>query len=753
MSGEIDFTFITEVGNTVKNIYEAEQNNMEWFYDIIDQSNESYEFPEGTLDQVIDYLLSFNNEEYTKTANQLINIQTEDGEDNILSAIFFGADEPPETATTATPTIKIDGDDDLEIDESNPKDYFHKKIMQVKNTLSISDDLAYLLLKKYNFNIDLAQQQWLTSGENILKSLSIKIGSPNIPSIKSSISFQNIGIGECPVCYYENEIYELYCGHKYCNECLFTQIKSQVEELKPPVCPDCRAEILSHDVLVILKDHPNLVNKYYQAVTKSEIELDNEIRPCLCCDSIITPLDKISVLFGRCAKCKFATCLNCKQGFHAPLTCTRMNNFFGDLKDSMQQLEEDQESWYFRERRLQAYRREHKEPVFKYFEQRMQEVLFKNRKAENEEKAKLSENQFFIKSKSQELRTLQSKSQSLLKIGKPENIKEIDVQIEKVTAEIENKKYVDQQNKEAFEKNKEERKKDVLDADTEKEYLINAISNETKFDYFLDEYKRLLNSEAYQSLNVTLTDEETIKRLTKLCPHCGAPIEKSQGCNWMKCICGFEFCYFCNQPWKPTHSDHHKCPKYDLMSEKRKGKSQCGINFEDMNDKKFYPPPMTAEKRTDFIRYSNLSMQYMNSKEKLEKLEDELRKTSNEDPNKSISDLDYDQLTSKNKLIKCLMKGNSEKVSQSIAQKIINTIFFAQKIVMYGFPQMYYIMSQSGIGNSSLFEYRLYKLEGQVDQLMEKIRDPKNVNYTEFEKIACTIDSDAQIIIDEGEKF
>lgn len=754
MSDEIDFEFINEVGNNVKKVYDDEQNT-DWFNDIIDAYNESDEFPEGTLQDIIDYLLSFGDEKRTNLANQVIDIQNQDGDDNILSAIFFGSDDVGTISNTGTSVVIYEEDDEEEFDESIPEQFFNRKIDTVKNSLNISFDLAYLLLKKFNFNTQKAQLEWLSDNqESILKSLNIKIGTSNIPTTLSPITFNNLGIGECPICYGDtDEIYELYCGHKYCKKCLFVQIKNQVEELKTPVCPECKSEILSDNVYEILNDFPKLAKRYESAVTKSEINIDKEIRPCLCCDRIITPSHKISLLFGRCPNCKFATCLSCKQGFHGPLTCINMNDFFGNRRDSMQQLEEDQESWYFRERRLQEYRRENKKPVFEYFDKRIEAVLLKNKKEEQEEKDKLAEYQFFINKKSKELNTLEKQERSLFNKADTAKLDEVKAQIEKVKYEIDTKKYVQQALKETIEKNKADRQQDVLDADTEKEYLINAISNETKFDYFLDEYKRLLNSKAYQKLNVTLTDEETIKRLTKLCPNCGAPIEKSQGCNWMKCICGFEFCYFCNQPWKPTHSDHHKCPKYDLMSEKRKGKSQCGINFEDMNDKEFYPPPMTDDKRTDYIRYSNLSMQYMNSKEKLEKIEDDLRKTTNDEPDKSIADLPYNELTPKNRLIKCLMRDNSEAVANELAEKIINTIIFAQKIVMYGYPQMYYIMNKNEISKSTIFEYRLCKLEEKVDNLIDLINNPEKSNFKDFESAADAIDSEASIILEDGEKY
>jgi len=51
---------------------------------------------------------------------------------------------------------------------------------------------------------------------------------------------------------------------------------------------------------------------------------------------------------------------------------------------------------------------------------------------------------------------------------------------------------------------------------------------------------------------------------TKDCPKCKAPIEKSGGCNFMRCgkpNCRFEFCWLCLDDWK-THNDHFSCNRF-----------------------------------------------------------------------------------------------------------------------------------------------------------------------------------------------
>ena len=37
------------------------------------------------------------------------------------------------------------------------------------------------------------------------------------------------------------------------------------------------------------------------------------------------------------------------------------------------------------------------------------------------------------------------------------------------------------------------------------------------------------------------------KQFWNRCPKCGAPIEKTSGCNHMTCRCKNEFCYYCGK--------------------------------------------------------------------------------------------------------------------------------------------------------------------------------------------------------------
>lgn len=61
------------------------------------------------------------------------------------------------------------------------------------------------------------------------------------------------------------------------------------------------------------------------------------------------------------------------------------------------------------------------------------------------------------------------------------------------------------------------------------------------------QYKRQMRA-------VEQASASTVKRISKPCPQCKAPIEKDGGCNHISCIsCRYEWCWLCDQRYTPLH--------------------------------------------------------------------------------------------------------------------------------------------------------------------------------------------------------
>ena len=82
----------------------------------------------------------------------------------------------------------------------------------------------------------------------------------------------------------------------------------------------------------------------------------------------------------------------------------------------------------------------------------------------------------------------------------------------------------------------------------------------------------------YEGMSEDAQSKHLARLIAKRCPNCQANIEKNDGCLHMKCIkCGYDFCWRCLQPWRPTHRDYYNC------SSKVSKLAQSNIKFVEYN--------------------------------------------------------------------------------------------------------------------------------------------------------------------------
>lgn len=115
---------------------------------------------------------------------------------------------------------------------------------------------------------------------------------------------------------------------------------------------------------------------------------------------------------------------------------------------------------------------------------------------------------------------------------------------------------------------------------------------------------------------------------------------------------------------------------------------------------------MDQEKRKLFVSYKNLRILYQQCNEKYDNLEKELISSNVDSP--------------KNKLIKIFIEKNDELSSSNFANKIINTALFGQKVVMYGYPAIFYISAKES--DTKNLESHLNRLDKEVENLVQNIK-------------------------------
>lgn len=70
-----------------------------------------------------------------------------------------------------------------------------------------------------------------------------------------------------------------------------------------------------------------------------------------------------------------------------------------------------------------------------------------------------------------------------------------------------------------------------------------------------------------------------VKKNAKPCPSCHVPIEKSTGCNHIKCTqCGFDFCWLCLAQLQ-MHMEPHACNRYDQSSNAENDEERRALFF------------------------------------------------------------------------------------------------------------------------------------------------------------------------------
>lgn len=217
-------------------------------------------------------------------------------------------------------------------------------------------------------------------------------------------------------------------------------------------------------------------------------------------------------------------------------------------------------------------------------------------------------------------------------------------------------------------------------------------------------------------------DTENIELQSEICPKCKSKILRFIGLNQMKCSCGFKLCKACKKKWDDDHEHTFVCPKYLTEITKYKdsiSKSKCGINFDDLNDKKFYPPPMSLDKCCEYILFGNYYAMFLHQKEVYNNIVAEF---CNPD----------EKLCKRGKLIKALQQTVGLKEATSIAENLISTVLFTQSMMTWGYPTIYFLLKEGNAKKANSIRKELLSLNVNSTSLIVAMKNPSPSQTTQF---------------------
>lgn len=706
----LNFDFIFETGKKIFEVLSRNKSNEEWINKAKQEYDVNCSYPDDTYSKISCALEG--DSDLLRDFQGIVN--SNDDIEQFYNSIFFPQDDDENYATNLEEEDETDGTGLFEEEEPSPEvvstaltpelleERQQKQVDLVSNTLFISRDLSYLLLKKFNWNSDRLTTQWLEeeSKKELLKSLHVSESM-----IREPLTFTCIGKGECEICCLDDvDLYQMYCGHIQCFDCWKEEIEVQLSQgAHSIVCrvDDCYSEIMLSDVArFCCVEKAKSYNKF---LLEDQISRDNKLIHCTApgCQQVLT-IDSVGLCGVATCSCGKRICWRCQNDAHAPLTCDQVDEW-KKLRDEMFRISRAQTRWEKREFRLMDYRRSH-----------LSEVQKANKEFNDQLKA---EHEFMNKKELDEIKALKAEL-TKIKDKKLRLIKESKIK-EKIN---ENKM------------KQQDRSREREQIKNEQNDFINAIQSPANAKFYMHQLRESQELRAMEKY--CTTDEEFIERMTKKCPKCKTPIQKNGGCNYMKCIrCGYEFCWVCGADWK-THGDHFSCNKFDGKNDSNDADDNDDLDDDDQKiddkDKKYYLPPMNSEQRARFARWNHYYRRYQ-------------------------AHLDAQRLEKKNRdqyrdtLVKSWEYAMSNTTANELVDKVYRAIDVARSVLIYSYPTAYFMDMHSR--DFFMFEMCQSNLEITNEKLVGMVERYAGQKPEDFEKFSDLNDKYIDATLREVDKY
>ncbi|GJT52408.1 probable E3 ubiquitin-protein ligase ARI8 [Tanacetum coccineum] len=195
-----------------------------------------------------------------------------------------------------------------------------KDINAISSVLSISSDSASMLLRRYNWNAEDAQEAWFNGTEKVCKDIGL-LHNEDIKSLEA----KELMCGICFDSYPVNSIKTTGCVHPFCDICWTTYISLSIND--GPGClslrcpdPSCHVAVGVNMVNILTSEDDR--KKYHHYLLRTYIEHNRKAKWCPApgCDCAVE-FDIGSENYDVSCKSLHAFCWNCTEDAHRPVKC------------------------------------------------------------------------------------------------------------------------------------------------------------------------------------------------------------------------------------------------------------------------------------------------------------------------------------------------------------------------------------------------------------------------------------------------
>lgn len=594
---------------------------------------------------------------------------------------------------------------------------------ETKASLSVSEDLAFLLLDRYHWDHNELISNWEASKDELIESFHIHIDGEN--TLEEKLAYKDSGYGSCPVCKRDNRrLYELYCGHKICKDCLQEDVKNAVIKSNIPVChQDCNAEMLAHDVEKILPGSKHAKAYKWWRLNKSYSESHYNVALCPnpLCKHLIVQKDDMPTKLVHCPKCDYAFCMDCLKDSHNPLKCCkRVVDFTETLKDQLKELEEEEVKWFKRESKVIEYRFQNKNETAEGFDIQIRSILHAQKEEQDEVEQQIKNTDLFSDQILTEISQAEDKIKELVKKNKsPEKVEELNKKVADLRVELDHYRDFKEELEKENEARKEKRKNELEFAQKQKETFMKSILNREKNQLYIQQFKDNLNNFAEERSKQIINENDYIRSCTYVCPQCKQRFFKVNPCCEVTCFCGYDFCTLCNEAWVTHKKGYCEC-------QNEAGEKQ--INYEDPGELLFYPCRFNLERKTFFAKWTRFHNLYLAEKTK----HDELHQKFLQAEGAPFANL-----------VKRLQQENVEE-PRTVALRLVSNALFAQNVAAWGYAATFYVrISELTQG----YLEKLEKLTAKNAELIELINQPNEHSAKDFQQKLAEVKDEVDLVL------